>query len=240
MKLSTLSVLFASLVFAGCAAETGAPSDDAEDVGASQDELSAAAKQLVGNYEWRDVDSGAFVDFLKLDLHADGSYSASVDSGLVDPGVRCVRFPCTLPEAGTWSTFHSGGKLKIRVRPQGHPSRSYYASKAGDQLSLGRSGETTILFQAGQTTCANVRCAAGTHCEMKGINGGAIPVCLADAAPCVRSGCSGQICAEKSMITTCDWRPEYACYQAAKCERQADGACGFTQTPALATCLGSL
>jgi hypothetical protein len=29
-------------------------------------------------------------------------------------------------------------------------------------------------------TCANVKCAAGTHCELKGINGGAVPVCIKD------------------------------------------------------------
>jgi len=29
-------------------------------------------------------------------------------------------------------------------------------------------------------TCANVKCGWGLHCEMKGINGGAIPVCLND------------------------------------------------------------
>lgn len=29
-------------------------------------------------------------------------------------------------------------------------------------------------------TCANVKCAAGTHCELKGINGGSVPVCIKD------------------------------------------------------------
>jgi hypothetical protein len=30
------------------------------------------------------------------------------------------------------------------------------------------------------TTCANLKCAAGYHCEMKGINGGAVPACIKD------------------------------------------------------------
>jgi hypothetical protein len=32
------------------------------------------------------------------------------------------------------------------------------------------------------TSCADVRvtCPAATHCEMKGLNGGAVPVCIAD------------------------------------------------------------
>jgi hypothetical protein len=31
------------------------------------------------------------------------------------------------------------------------------------------------------TTCAQLACSAGTHCEMKGINGGAVPVCIKDS-----------------------------------------------------------
>ncbi|MEO7097467.1 MAG: hypothetical protein ABI175_29670 [Polyangiales bacterium] len=58
-------------------------------------------------------------------------------------------------------------------------------------------------------------------------------------APCVIGGCSGQICAETSMISTCIYRPEYACYKSATCERDAAGACGWTKTPALDGCLAS-
>lgn len=57
---------------------------------------------------------------------------------------------------------------------------------------------------------------------------------------CVTSGCSGQLCIAADsdpILTTCEWREEYACYQAATCEKQADGACGWTATDELATCL---
>jgi eight-cysteine-cluster-containing protein len=57
---------------------------------------------------------------------------------------------------------------------------------------------------------------------------------------CVTSGCSGQLCVAADsdpIFTTCEWREEYACYQAATCEKQADGACGWTATDELATCL---
>lgn len=56
---------------------------------------------------------------------------------------------------------------------------------------------------------------------------------------CVRTGCSGQICADRNRISTCEFRPEYACYKAAICERGADGTCGFRQTAELASCLAS-
>ncbi len=58
------------------------------------------------------------------------------------------------------------------------------------------------------------------------------------AAPCVKTGCSGQICAEGERFSRCDWRAEYSCYRQAVCERQADGTCGFTKTAQLQACLG--
>lgn len=57
---------------------------------------------------------------------------------------------------------------------------------------------------------------------------------------CRATGCSGQICADEDRFSTCEYRPEYACYQAAACAVQADGECGWTQTPELDACLGQL
>ena len=85
--------------------------------------------------------------------------------------------------------------------------------------------------------CASVRCAAGTHCVA---NEDGSAVCAPDATACVRTGCSGQVCADGDVVTTCEWREEYACYASASCERQADGACGWTETPELAACLGGV
>lgn len=62
-----------------------------------------------------------------------------------------------------------------------------------------------------------------------------------DAAACQRAGCSNQACANSpNVITTCDFRPEYACYQNnSSCESQATGHCGWTETPALLQCLAN-
>lgn len=58
---------------------------------------------------------------------------------------------------------------------------------------------------------------------------------------CVVGGCSSQLCGEESemndMVTTCEYQTKYSCYQSAKCERQATGKCGWTETPELAMCL---
>ena len=57
---------------------------------------------------------------------------------------------------------------------------------------------------------------------------------------CVKTGCSGTVCSdEEGLMTTCEWRPEYACYQDAECKRQDDGTCGWTQTETLTACLAS-
>ena len=61
----------------------------------------------------------------------------------------------------------------------------------------------------------------------------------ASSVPCVRSGCSGTVCVEQGdeVMTTCEYRPEYDCYQQAACERQPTGACGWTETEQLEACI---
>lgn len=61
------------------------------------------------------------------------------------------------------------------------------------------------------------------------------------AQGCVRAGCSGELCVEASvandLMSTCEFKPEYACYQEATCAVLEDGSCGFFQTPELLECL---
>jgi|GEM_PF-2427014 len=273
MKLDTLKLLLASLAVSsfavvGCAADATPSEDDAaEDVEVSEAEISSRSKQFVGDFSWSAALSGNFVDFEHLSLHADGTYDASVDALLVDPKVRCITFPCTLGESGTWTTVKSQGKLKIKVDPTGaKPARSYFAAISGKELSLKRFGTTTKLFKnvAPPVSCAAMLCAPGTTCIDTPTGGECVPVatcaatlcavgticvdkptgaeCIPATPPkgaCVKTGCSGQICADSPRFSTCEFREEYACYATAACERQADGKCGWTQTPALQACLDS-
>ncbi|MGK3966686.1 hypothetical protein WMF38_21205 [Sorangium sp. So ce118] len=56
---------------------------------------------------------------------------------------------------------------------------------------------------------------------------------------CRPTGCSGQVCADQTVYTTCEWREEYACYgDHGICERDASGQCGWRETPELTACLG--
>ncbi len=55
---------------------------------------------------------------------------------------------------------------------------------------------------------------------------------------CYVGGCSSQVCSDQQdMMTTCEYREIYACYQGATCERQPDGKCGWTETPVLKACI---
>ncbi|OGG75357.1 hypothetical protein A3A41_04440 [Candidatus Kaiserbacteria bacterium RIFCSPLOWO2_01_FULL_54_22] len=60
---------------------------------------------------------------------------------------------------------------------------------------------------------------------------------------CAVAGCSGQLCVSAdeaaNIVTTCEYRAEYACYKEAHCGPQADGKCGWTQTPELQRCLAN-
>lgn len=55
--------------------------------------------------------------------------------------------------------------------------------------------------------------------------------------PCIKTGCSGELCTDQNMASPCIYRPEFACYHNATCARQDDGKCGFTKTPELTACL---
>lgn len=57
---------------------------------------------------------------------------------------------------------------------------------------------------------------------------------------CIRTGCSGQVCAAEPVVTTCEWLEEYGCYWFARCERQPGGGCGWTATEEQARCLANL
>ncbi|MFA5070231.1 MAG: hypothetical protein WC528_03035 [Patescibacteria group bacterium] len=59
------------------------------------------------------------------------------------------------------------------------------------------------------------------------------------AARCVASGCSGQVCAEEGsdIVTTCEIRDWFECLTLTKCERQADGQCGWTENSDYQNCL---
>ncbi len=57
---------------------------------------------------------------------------------------------------------------------------------------------------------------------------------------CKPTGCSGQICSDENVMSTCEFLPEYACYKEAVCERQTNGKCGWTETSAFKSCMANI
>lgn len=60
---------------------------------------------------------------------------------------------------------------------------------------------------------------------------------------CAVAGCSQQLCVSageaSTIVTTCEYRADYACYREASCEPQPDGKCGWTETAELKQCLAN-
>lgn len=57
---------------------------------------------------------------------------------------------------------------------------------------------------------------------------------------CYVDGCSSHVCSSSpDVMTTCEWKEEYACYQKATCEVQLSGECGWTETTELKSCLAT-
>ncbi|TSC60057.1 MAG: hypothetical protein G01um1014107_287 [Parcubacteria group bacterium Gr01-1014_107] len=70
-----------------------------------------------------------------------------------------------------------------------------------------------------------------------------IPVKFAIAGTvggCRPTGCSSQLCADKEIGSTCEFLPQYTCFRLARCERQEDGACDWTETTEFKNCLASI
>lgn len=81
--------------------------------------------------------------------------------------------------------------------------------------------------------CPAIACAPGQYC----------PPCYGTCAPveepgsCVRTGCSGQVCADTDVATTCEWAPWYQCYRAAICGRSSAGTCEWQRTDEFVRCM---
>lgn len=84
----------------------------------------------------------------------------------------------------------------------------------------------------GRAVCQEQSCESEADC--------ADSECASDA-DCMVTGCSGQVCASQPVITTCEFRPEYACYRdptitTCGCD---GGRCGWDPTAALEQCLAA-
>ena len=95
-------------------------------------------------------------------------------------------------------------------------------------------------------SCVSILCAQGYQVESRVFGDTTCGRCSHvrggpnSCGSCQVTGCSGQICSSDAVITTCEWRPEYACYQElgeCGCNGAGAGSCGWAQTPELRDCL---
>ncbi|MBP9087627.1 MAG: hypothetical protein KBG15_16005 [Kofleriaceae bacterium] len=144
-----------------------------------------------------------------------------------DSGARCVAAPCENKQERALNGSRKAQISEIRWEDADMTDEALIAS-------------IQSTFQEGTIVAGNrftVRVGSRTS---KGRTATAVyrKVQPAVAAACFVGGCSSQVCSDREgVITTCEYRPEYACFQDAQCARQSDGACGWTATPALDACL---
>ena len=135
---------------------------------------------------------------------------------------------------GVCSAIVAGKKVILLIgRYQGKLGRIIGVESIGDLEA--RIGDTATVY-AGKDTDGNFTLLGNETFYLK-VASPTVPV----VGACKVGGCSGQVCGEANdmdgMVTTCEFREEYACYQKANCERQTTGKCGWTETTELTQCL---
>lgn len=153
-----------------------------------------------------------------------------------DRGVRCITHPCPT---------HSAAKLNTSVRRNiaGVNLEGAGLDESGTSVvNMAMTGPGGVIFAGHDVVVTGpggrsfeLR-ATQAYVRSKLDNTSARPE-RGSLKPCFKTGCSSQVCSDEAVVTTCEFRPEYACYQKAECKRQADGNCGFTKTRELTECL---
>jgi eight-cysteine-cluster-containing protein len=155
-----------------------------------------------------------------------------------DRGLRCITHPCATHHAAKLNSTSARDVAGVDLNGCGASDESISAATAAMTgaegiLVAGRAepvsgpGGRSVTVKASQLY---LRAGASGGSAS---NGSEPP---SDKA-CMKTGCSGQVCADEEVVTTCEYRPEYDCYKRAACARQRNGKCGFTPTPELTACL---
>jgi len=169
-------------------------------------------------------------------LKVDEAWQASSDSQpggefyrVRDLGLRCIAAPCLSHSEAKLNTTFSRKIAGVDINSIGAPDdlvSQAFQAMTGEQGALVAGTHATISGPAGRAQTVKA-----TQFYLKATAD------TSNLKPCIKTGCSGEICADDTRMSTCIYRPEYECYKKAACERQANGNCGFTKTPALTSCL---
>ena len=144
-------------------------------------------------------------------------------------GIVCITYPCLTMDAQVLN-------------------RRHVKAIADLDLSMVRASEaqlveanTALSSDEGLPISGSFYKVSGPAGEALGISASQFYLKVVGEKPlsCMPTGCSGQICSDTDVITTCEWRPEYACYRTATCAAQDNNACGWTMNDELKRCLAS-
>jgi len=141
-----------------------------------------------------------------------------------DLGVRCIAAPCETHREAKLNTTISRNIAGVNL-PSNDTSESVYKSLTSEDGILVIGSLADVTGPAGRSKTLNA-----TRVYLRNVGTTALK-------PCIKTGCSKEICAEEEVISTCEYRTEFECYKKAACERQANGNCGFTKTKELNGCL---
>lgn len=145
-----------------------------------------------------------------------------------DNGLRCIQAPCPTVTEKALNTSRSANLAGLDWSAGGFDQDQI--SKFWNEMA----NDSGVIVAGDRYTFKQ------NNVTAKGRTATAVYRRLQSVQPCYTGGCSGQYCSDQEgLISTCEFRPEYACYDTATCERQDDGACGWTETPELDACLAN-
>lgn len=184
---------------------------------------------------------GQFGEFRATEIWqaASANQPASKFFRVRDRGLRCIAAPCPTHHEATLNSTASRNIAGVDLSGAGAPenivSEATQAMTSPDGI-LVSGNHSPVTGPAGRMQTLK---ATQFYVRSGGSGSGTGESGSGNVSlkPCKRTGCSSQVCSEEDMITTCEFRPEYECFQKATCERQKNGQCGFTQTPDLLRCL---
>lgn len=159
MRTTIISVLFASVVFSGCAAQSAVEPDEDFVAGEAQAlKASDLYKALVGGYTSKDTVYPTFT------LNADRSFE-------LDTGIRCITTPCPSGETGSWTLYTYKGRYYLNLASK-TSSRWFWVSSFKTPLLVNVDDKTrwtkVVVEEPTGAGCAATLCAIGTTCVEEG------------------------------------------------------------------------
>lgn len=146
-----------------------------------------------------------------------------------DLRINCITHPCMTHHEVRLNSPVERDIAGVELNNAGAPDSVLQEAVRAMQSDEGILVRGTHRPEKGPAGTADTLIASQLYLRSKGESG--------STKPCMATGCSSQVCSDQEVITTCEYRSEYECYKRAKCERQANGECGWTQTPELKSCL---